>query len=396
MGPLLPFGIIGDEFNYIVALIIGFFFGYILEQSGFSTSKKLVGVFYGYDFVVLRVFFTAAITAVVGLLLMDYWGAIDISYLYVNPTFVGPAIVGGVIMGLGFILGGFCPGTSVVAAAVGKIDAMIFIFGSFIGIFLFGEFYPMFKDFYYSGDLGGIFVYDSLGISRPLFAAALIVMAIGAFIVTTMIEKKVKYGYVPNHPKYKMAIPAVVSGAIFAFVMLFLPGEKQDLAEHEISNKIAAQIVYLNIDEAAYDILHKHNKFRFIDIRTEEEYKEYCLTGAIRMELEEITKVEYSSYFDNPIRVPVFYGNDENAGDIAAAIAIDKGYSHFYVLDGGLEQFKEMIYTDSPLQSASFIGNNTDDFRKRVREYLNSDTTLTKPMVKKKVAKTIKKVQGGC
>ena len=59
MAPLVP-DIIGNEFNLVVALFIGIAFGYILEQAGFSSTKKLVGLFYGYDFTVLRVFFTAA------------------------------------------------------------------------------------------------------------------------------------------------------------------------------------------------------------------------------------------------------------------------------------------------------------------------------------------------
>ena len=56
MGPLVP-DIIGNELNLVAALFIGIAFGFILEQAGFSTSKKLVGLFYGYDFTVLRVFF---------------------------------------------------------------------------------------------------------------------------------------------------------------------------------------------------------------------------------------------------------------------------------------------------------------------------------------------------
>jgi rhodanese-related sulfurtransferase len=396
MGPLLPFGIIGEEFSYIVALFIGFFFGFILEQAGFSTSKKLVGVFYGYDFVVLRVFFTAAATAVVGLLLMDYFGAIDISYLYINPTFMGPAIVGGVIMGLGFIVGGFCPGTSVVAAAVGKIDAMIFIFGSFIGIFIFGELYPAYGKFYYSGDLGSIFVYDSLGVSRGLFAAALVLIAIIAFIVTDRIEKRVKYGYPPIHPRYKMAIPAVIVGAGFAFIMLFVPGERQDLTSKELTEKTISKIEYISIDEAAYDILNRHGKFRFIDVRPDSEYKKFCLTGAINMTLEDISKMEYSSYFKNPIRIPVFYANDNEMARRAFAIAQDQGYSNCFVLEGGLNEFRNLIFKDNPIREASFIGSNTRDFRLRVRNYLNSDTSLTKPRVQKKVKMEIKKVQGGC
>ena len=125
MGPLVP-DVIGNELNYIIAIFIGMAFGFVLEQAGFSSSKKLVGLFYGYDFTVLRVFFTAGVTAMMGVLLFSHFGLLDLSLIYINPTFLWSALVGGIIMGLGFVIGGFCPGTSVCAAAIGKIDGMFF------------------------------------------------------------------------------------------------------------------------------------------------------------------------------------------------------------------------------------------------------------------------------
>jgi uncharacterized protein len=192
MGPLIPNGIISPEWNLVIAFIIGISFGFILEQAGFSSSRKLVGVFYGYDFVVLRVFFTAALTAAIGLTFFNYFGWINLSAIYINPTFVSSAIIGGLIMGLGFVVGGFCPGTSVCAAAIGKIDAMLFIGGIILGIFLFGVSFPLFENLYMANDLGKIFVFDSLGMSRGVFVLILAVVAFAAFIITARIEKKIK------------------------------------------------------------------------------------------------------------------------------------------------------------------------------------------------------------
>lgn len=191
MGPLITQGIIGDNWNFVIAFIIGISFGFILEAAGFSSSRKLAGVFYGYDFVVLRVFFTAAITAMIGMIFFHYFGWMDMSLIYVNPTFLSSAIAGGIIMGLGFIIGGFCPGTSVTACAIGKIDAMFYIGGIFLGVFIWAEGYPLFKDFYMADNLGPIKVYDSLGMSQGIFAFALIVIALAAFFVTARIEKNV-------------------------------------------------------------------------------------------------------------------------------------------------------------------------------------------------------------
>jgi len=107
MGPLIPQEIISSGWNFFIAFIIGIGFGAVLEQAGFTSSRKLAGVFYGYDTVVLKVFFTAAITAMLGLLYFSLFGWIDLNFIYVNPMFIGSAIVGGIIMGVGFITGGF-------------------------------------------------------------------------------------------------------------------------------------------------------------------------------------------------------------------------------------------------------------------------------------------------
>lgn len=49
-----------------------------------------------------------------------------------HPTFLWAAIVGGIIMGGGFILGGFCPGTAFCGVAIGKADALMFVGGLFL------------------------------------------------------------------------------------------------------------------------------------------------------------------------------------------------------------------------------------------------------------------------
>ena len=106
MGPLVP-DVISHEFNFVIALIMGVGFGYALEQAGFASTKKLVGLFYGNDFTVLRVFFTAGVTAAVGLILLNHYNLIDLNLIYINPTYLYAALVGGGIMGAGFIIGGF-------------------------------------------------------------------------------------------------------------------------------------------------------------------------------------------------------------------------------------------------------------------------------------------------
>ena len=190
MGPLGVNEIISENTNLFLAFIIGIGFGWVLESSGFSSSRKLAGIFYGYDAVVLKVFFTAAITAMLGLLFMSLFGWIDLEWVYVNPTFLTSAILGGIIMGAGFILGGFCPGTSFCAAAIGKIDGLVFIGGLFIGVFLFGLGYDLWEGIYTASYLGEPKVSEALGMKDGLFALILILAAMAMFFVAEWAEKK--------------------------------------------------------------------------------------------------------------------------------------------------------------------------------------------------------------
>ncbi len=190
MGPLIVYDSISPNTNILLAFFIGIGFGWVLESSGFSSSRKLAGVFYGYDTVVLKVFFTAAITSMVGLLLLSLFGWMDLSVMYINPTFLPSAIIGGAIMGLGFIMGGFCPGTSFCAASIGKLDAMVFMVGLFLGILVFAEGYPVWEGIYKANFMGTPKLSQSLGMSDGLLGLLVIIAAAIMFWIGEWAEKK--------------------------------------------------------------------------------------------------------------------------------------------------------------------------------------------------------------
>ena len=190
MGPLIPNEIIDPGWNFLIAFVVGIGFGFVLEQAGFSSSRKLAGVFYGYDTVVLKVFFTAGVTGMLGLLYLSLFDLIDLNLVWVNPTFLWSAIVGGVIMGAGFIIGGFCPGTSACAAAIGKIDAMVFLAGIFVGIFLFAESFPLIKKLYMAGNLGQIKMSELFHVSQGFLVLLVVVIAALMFWAGEWAEKR--------------------------------------------------------------------------------------------------------------------------------------------------------------------------------------------------------------
>lgn len=190
MGPIQITPDFSAWLRLLTALIIGIGFGFSLEQAGFSSSRKLAGMFYGYDTTVLKVFFTAAVVALIGAQLLSFFGLLDLDLVFVNQFYVLPAIIGGVVMGLGFVMGGFCPGTGFSALAIGKIDALFYLVGGFCGAWLFAEVYPLISGFANSGYKGPVKINEWLGINPAVFSLFLILIAAAMFWVAEKAEVK--------------------------------------------------------------------------------------------------------------------------------------------------------------------------------------------------------------
>lgn len=117
----------------IVAIAIGFAFGFVLERAGLGSARKLAGQFYFTDFTVMKVMMTAIAVAMTGAFWLARVGAIDLANVYVPETSLAAQIAGGAIFGLGFLIAGLCPGTSCVAAATGRGDGLAVMGGMFAG-----------------------------------------------------------------------------------------------------------------------------------------------------------------------------------------------------------------------------------------------------------------------
>jgi hypothetical protein len=190
MGPISFLPGFPEWLDLTIAFLIGTGFGFALEQAGFSSSRKLVGMFYGYDTTVIKVFFTAAIVALVGSQFMSYFGLIDMKNVFVNEYYVTASLAGGVIMGAGFIMGGFCPGTGLSAMSIGKIDAIVFFFGGLTGAFLFAETYPLIEGIANSNYRGPAKINELLGLSPGVFTFVLIIAAVVLFWLAEKAEKR--------------------------------------------------------------------------------------------------------------------------------------------------------------------------------------------------------------
>lgn len=188
--PFYKYGLFGDDVSLVVAFVIGIGFGFFLERAGFGNARKLAAQFYFNDMTVFKVMFTAIITAMIGIYYLSVLGWMDLSLVYLNPTYIVPQTIGGLILGIGFVIGGYCPGTSCVSAVTGKIDGMIYLLGIIFGIFIFGEIFPLISNFYNSTPMGQITLPQLLNITYGVLVFAVVMMAIGGFAVAEWVEKK--------------------------------------------------------------------------------------------------------------------------------------------------------------------------------------------------------------
>jgi uncharacterized membrane protein YedE/YeeE len=188
--PLYKFAAFGDEASLVIAFVIGTGFGFFLERSGFGSARKLTAQFYLDDLAVFKVMFTAIVTAMLGVFYLSWLGIMDLALVDLVSTNLWPQIVGGLVLGFGFVIGGYCPGTSLVAAVTGRIDGMVFVLGVLAGIFVFGEVFPLLKGFYESGDFGRLTLPQAFHLPYGLVVFLVVVTAVGGFVGAEWVERR--------------------------------------------------------------------------------------------------------------------------------------------------------------------------------------------------------------
>ncbi|MBL9076232.1 MAG: YeeE/YedE family protein [Planctomycetes bacterium] len=180
--------LLSSPIGLLLSLLVGTGFGFWLERAGFGSSRKLTAIFYLRDFAVLKVMFSAMVTAALGLQLLAALGKVDLAALYVPESIVWPQLVGGLVFGAGFVVGGWCPGTAAVGLASGKLDALVFLLGAGAGSLAFAGLQPRITDFLHAGTCAIGSLPEQLGVSGATGAIVLLVVALLAFAGATKVE----------------------------------------------------------------------------------------------------------------------------------------------------------------------------------------------------------------
>ncbi|HET9450892.1 MAG TPA: YeeE/YedE thiosulfate transporter family protein, partial [Aggregicoccus sp.] len=225
---LLPFESLAGtsrELGLVVGVGVGFAFGFVLERAGFGRAQKLVGQFYGDDMTVFKVMFTAIVTAMLGVVALGGLGVVDLRALSesaASATYLWPMLVGGLLLGAGFIVSGYCPGTSVVATASGKLDGLATVAGVVVGSVLYAEVQPRLGGFHTSGDLGHRFLYELVGLPPAVLALGITAFAVVAFLGAEWVERRVGGAGTPAPERRRRAVVFAGLGTTAALALLTL------------------------------------------------------------------------------------------------------------------------------------------------------------------------------
>ncbi len=186
-----PF-LFSDSVNLIVALVLGVFFGFFLERGGLGNPHKLTGIFYLTDFAVPKAMFTAILVAATGLCVLSDLKVLDMSKVWIIPTFFWPQLIGGALFGLGYLVSGYCPGTAVAGLASGRLDALVAMIGIGSGTLLFSVLFPWIERFYKTSDMGQPTLPDLLGINHWVVLAIVFALAGSMFYTMEWYENRMK------------------------------------------------------------------------------------------------------------------------------------------------------------------------------------------------------------
>jgi hypothetical protein len=360
--PLPLAQLLGHYGSFVVYFIIGILFGAVLEMAGFGNSKKLAAQFYFKDLTVFKVMFTAIIVACTLIFLSSSLGLLDYNLVWVPPTYLWPGIVGGLIMGVGFIVGGFCPGTSLVATATGKIDGLFFVIGVLSGIFVFGETVASFDVFFESSYMGRFTLPQLFGVSYGVVVLGVVLMALFMFWGAEKIEAATRGETAQKAPRY--AIPMATALVALAALTMVLGqpsnADRWQMIEAEQNAMLDDRSVQITPAELLSVIHDAQIKAVLLDVREERHYNQFHIHGARHLPMDEVVSAASELMLEPANTVFVTMGNDESAATEAWKKLKAESLPNVYILEGGLNNWIRTFAGDQFVQER-LVRNRDND-----------------------------------
>ena len=347
---LYSLDMLGAPIAGFLSLVIGLGFGFALERAGFSSSRKLAGVFYFTDMSVVKVMFSALITALLGLSYILGFGWIQLDQIFLMSSIYGAQIVGGLLFGVGFAMGAWCPGTAVAGLAAGRMDALVFLIGAVGGSILFNEMFPVIIPIYTTGNQGVQMVYDIAGVPRNIFILAFTLAAVAAFWFSEWVEKartgKSAYLGSPFLKAFSLAL-AVIAGGLFMLPQTSTdnPANFEGTAtaaiekdERTLMQNLKQGLDHVEPEELADRLMAGEPGLVVVDVRPAAEFNTFHIRGAINIQLDQLA-VELQPYMNKGM--VVLYSNGMTHPAQARDSLQRQGFGNIFMLTDGLTGFRE-------------------------------------------------------
>ena len=338
--------LVGKPLMYLLFAIIGFGFGYVLEISGFGNSNKLAAQFYFKEMTVLKVMFTAIVVAMVLIFAAVGLGLLDYNQVWVNPTYLWSGIVGGLIMGVGFIVGGFCPGTSLVSMATFKLDGLFFVLGGLTGIFLFGETVGLYEDWWNGSYFGRLTVMDWLNLPTGVVVVIVILMALFMFWGSEQLERIFGKRDLSKEPRLRLAGAGALFVGALAVLLIGSPSNaaKWTRVSLEKEAMLLTRQVQIHPGELLASMADDRLRVIMLDVRPESDYNLFHIQGAQQFSLDGLLPLTRELLAHTAVNtVVVVMSNDEIAATQAWKILVAESVPNVYILEGGINNWLKIF-----------------------------------------------------
>jgi rhodanese-related sulfurtransferase len=339
----------------LIFLAIGMGFGAALELTGFGDTRKIAAQFYfrKADLTVFKAMFTAIIVAATLIFFASALGQLDFNKLWVNPTYLWPGIIGGLLIGAGLMIGGFCPGTSLVAAGTLKIDGMVFLLGAAAGIFVFGETVQSFSRFFNGSYMGRFILPELLGLSTGSTLVLLILMALTLFAGAEFVESYYRRSDATTAASFLPRRRAVVLGAAGLFALAILTAAIGQPSAEDRWQRIASEgdrqlrdrEVFVHPREVVDLKKNTALVVSVLDLRDERDYNLFHIAGSKRLS---VASLQHPAAIkplladaDNVIHFLVSNSDELSAG--AWKLLKAQGVLNLYVIDGGINRWLDVF-----------------------------------------------------
>jgi hypothetical protein len=127
----------------LISLAMGMLFGLILQRVQASSPDRIIGTLMLRDLTILKFMVLSVGVGALGIGVLTMLGLAHLKIKALSLLGVG---LGGIVFGVGFAIGGYCPGTCLVGAAEGRRDALFTILGGFLGALVYALVFPWSKE----------------------------------------------------------------------------------------------------------------------------------------------------------------------------------------------------------------------------------------------------------